>query len=353
MIEKQTKTWFRRSLLDWNLNKNDRKMPWKGIKDPYKIWLSEIMLQQTRVEQGMGYYNRFIKAFPTVESLAQATENQVFKLWEGLGYYSRCRNLIETAKKVSFELGGRFPETREGLLSLKGVGPYTAAAIGSFAFGLPLAVVDGNVMRVLSRVLGIKEPVDLPAVKKKIEIYAGELLDDKNPAAYNQAIMDLGAVVCKPQQPACSQCPFQKKCFAHTHGLQANLPVKSKKIKSRERFVYYLILEHAGKQLMRKRTGNDIWKGLYEFVLMEKDEPQASESLQKLSGWGIPSAGIRQEIVDVSGEIVHQLTHQKIKCQLIHIKVDKAIHLEGYAWQKKNAIRQFPFPRLITRHLGW
>lgn len=353
MIEKQTKTWFRRSLLDWNLNKNDRKMPWKGIKDPYKIWLSEIMLQQTRVEQGMGYYNRFIKAFPTVESLSQATENQVFKLWEGLGYYSRCRNLIATAKKVSFELGGRFPETREGLLSLKGVGPYTAAAIGSFAFGLPLAVVDGNVMRVLSRVLGIKEPVDLPAVKKKIDTYAGELLDDKNPAAYNQAIMDLGAVVCKPQQPACSQCPFQIKCVAHKHGLQATLPVKSKKIKSRERFVYYLILEHAGKQLMRKRTGNDIWKGLYEFVLMEKDEPQASESLQKLSDWGIPSAGIRQEIVDVSGEIVHQLTHQKIRCQLIHIKVDKAIHLEGYAWQKKNAIRQFPFPRLITRHLGW
>jgi A/G-specific adenine glycosylase len=353
VIEKQTKTWFRRSLLDWNLNKNDRKMPWKGIKDPYKIWLSEIMLQQTRVEQGMGYYNRFIKAFPTVESLSQATENQVFKLWEGLGYYSRCRNLIETAKKVSFELGGRFPETREGLLSLKGVGPYTAAAIGSFAFGLPLAVVDGNVMRVLSRVLGIKEPVDQPAVKKKIEKYAGELLDDKNPATYNQAIMDLGAVVCKPQQPACSQCPFQKKCFAHKHGLQATLPVKSKKIKSRERFVYYLILEHAGKQLLRKRTGNDIWKGLYEFVLMEKDEPQASESLQKLSGWGIPSTGIRQEIVDVSGEIVHQLTHQKIRCQLIHIKVDKAIHLEGYAWQKKNAIRQFPFPRLITRHLGW
>ena len=268
MIEKQTKTWFRRSLLDWNLNKNDRKMPWKGIKDPYKIWLSEIMLQQTRVEQGMGYYNRFIKAFPTVESLSQATENQIFKLWEGLGYYSRCRNLIATAKKVSFELGGRFPETREGLLSLKGVGPYTAAAIGSFAFGLPLAVVDGNVMRVLSRVLGIKEPVDQPAVKKKIEKYAGELLDDKNPAAYNQAIMDLGAVVCKPQQPACSQCPFQKKCFAHKHELQATLPVKSKKIKSRERFIYYLILEHAGKQLLRKRRGNDIWKGLYEFVLM-------------------------------------------------------------------------------------
>lgn len=353
MIEKQTKTWFRRSLLRWNLNKNDRKMPWKGIKDPYKIWLSEIMLQQTRVEQGMGYYNRFIKAFPTVDLLAQAAENQVYKHWEGLGYYSRCRNLIATAKKVSFELDGRFPETREGLLSLKGVGPYTAAAIGSFAFGLPLAVVDGNVMRVLSRVLGIKEPVDQPAVKKKIETYAGELLDDKNPAAYNQAIMDLGAVVCKPQQPACSQCPFQKKCFAYKHGLQATLPVKSKKIKSRERFMYYLILEHAGKQLMRKRTGNDIWKGLYEFVLMEKDEPQAFKSMQKLSGWGIPSTGIQQEIIDVSEEIVHQLTHQKISCQLIHIKVDKTIHLDGYAWHKKNTIRQFPFPRLITRYLGW
>lgn len=353
MIEKQFKTWFRRSLLDWNLNKNDRKMPWKGIKDPYKIWLSEIMLQQTRVEQGMGYYIRFIKAFPTVKNLAQASENEVFKLWEGLGYYSRCRNLIATAQRVSFELNERFPETREGLLSLKGVGPYTAAAIGSFAFGLPLAVVDGNVMRVLSRVLGIKEPIDLPIVRKKMEMLAGELLDNKNPAVYNQAIMDFGAVVCKPQQPACGQCPFHRKCFAYQHGLQASLPAKSKKVKSRERFMYYLILEHGGKQLLRKRMGNDIWKGLYEFVLMEKDEPQELKMLKRLSSWGIPSSGTQQQVVEISEEIMHQLTHQKIRCQLIHIKIDQAISLDGYTWHKKNALRQFPFPRLLTRYLGW
>ncbi|MFN5054648.1 MAG: A/G-specific adenine glycosylase [Bacteroidota bacterium] len=353
MIEKQIKTWFRRSILQWNLNKNDRKMPWKGIKDPYKIWLSEIMLQQTRVEQGMGYYNRFIKAFPTVHSLAQSSENQVFKLWEGLGYYSRCSNLIETAKKVSFELGGRFPESREGLLSLKGVGPYTAAAIGSFAFGLPLAVLDGNVMRVLSRVLGIKEPVDQPAVKKKMELLAADLLDEKNPALYNQAIMDFGAVVCKPQQPDCKNCPFQKKCYAFQHGMQAMLPAKSKKIKNRERFLYYLILEHKGKQLVRKRTGNDIWRGLYEFVLMEKDEPQELKTLQNFSNWGLPSVGINKQVVEVSEEIVHQLTHQKIKCQFIHISIDRLINVDGYAWHSKAAIRQFPLPRLLTRYLGW
>jgi A/G-specific adenine glycosylase len=353
VIEKQIKAWFRRSVLQWNLNKNDRKMPWKGVKDPYKIWLSEIMLQQTRVEQGMGYYIRFIKAFPTVQKLAQAPENHVFKLWEGLGYYSRCRNLIETAKKVSVEMGGSFPDSREGLLSLKGVGPYTASAIGSFAFGLPLAVLDGNVMRVLSRVFGIREPIDQPSVKKKMEEMASCLLDEKNPAAYNQAIMDFGAVVCKPQQPDCISCPFRKKCFANLHGMQAALPVKSKKIKNKERFIYYLVLEHGEKQLVRKRTGNDIWKGLYEFVWMEKDEPQELDFLQNLSSWGFPSKRIKKQIIDVSEEIMHQLTHQKIRCQFIHIKIDQPVHLEGYTWHTKNAILQFPFPRLLTRYLGW
>lgn len=353
MIEKQFKAWFRRSLLQWNVEKNDRKMPWKGIKDPYKIWLSEVILQQTRVEQGMGYYNRFIETFPTVQKLAQAPENQVFKLWEGLGYYSRCRNLMETAKKVSVELGGRFPESREGLLSLKGVGSYTAAAIGSFAFGLPLAVVDGNVMRVLSRVVGIEEPIDEPGVKKKMEELAGSLLDVHNPAAYNQAIMDFGAVVCKPKQPACIDCPFQKKCYAFKHGKQSILPVKAKKIKSKQRFLYYLILEHDEKQLVRRRTEKDIWKGLYEFVLMERDESQDLRLLQNLSNWGIESTGLKKEMVNVSGEIVHKLTHQKIRCQLIHIKINQSIRIEGYTWHKKNTIRQLPFPRLLTRYLGW
>ena len=353
MIEKQFKTWFRRSLLVWNLKKNDRKMPWKGEKDPYKIWLSEIILQQTRVEQGLGYYNRFITQFPTVHKLAQSNENQVFKLWEGLGYYTRCKNLIATAKKVSIELKGMFPASKEGLLSLKGVGPYTAAAIGSFAFGLPLAVVDGNVHRVLSRIFGIKDPIDFPIGKKKLEILAQELLDIQNPATYNQAIMDFGAVICKPKQPECKTCPFQKKCFAFKHQAQTKLPIKSKKIKAKQRFIYYLMLEHNGKQLVRKRIGDDIWKGLFEFVLMEKDEPQDIKYLKYLSNWGLKANGIDYQVIDCSEEIVHQLTHQKITCRILHIKVKQSVKVEGYEWKTKNAIQQFPFPRIITRYLGW
>ena len=235
MVEKQHKVWFSKALKNWHLVENNRKMPWKGIKDPYKIWLSEIILQQTRVEQGLTYYNRFIECYPDVHSLAKAADNQVFKLWEGLGYYSRCRNLIKAAKTISIEHDGLFPASKEGLLALSGIGNYTAAAIGSFAFGLPLAVVDGNVLRVLSRVFGISTPVDTPAGKKVLEQLAEQLLDTKDPALYNQAIMDLGATVCKPRQPICGACPFQHKCLAFETGKIEQLPVKSKKIKQREK----------------------------------------------------------------------------------------------------------------------
>lgn len=353
MVEKQLKTWFRKALFHWNEKKNSRKMPWKGIVDPYKIWLSEVMLQQTRVEQGMGYYNRFVEQFPTVHDLARANENQVFKLWEGLGYYARCRNLIATAQKVSFELKGNFPNTREGLLSLKGVGTYTAAAIGSFAFQLPLAVVDGNVNRVFSRFMGITEPIDQLEVKKKLELLAQSFFYEKNPAVYNQAIMDFGAVVCKPQQPVCSECFLKKKCIAWKEGIQSMIPVKSKKNASCVRFFNYLILEHSGKQLVRKRIEKDIWKDLYEFILMEKDEPQEIEYLQHLSHWGFETSKLSQKIIHVSNEIIHKLTHQKIKCRLIHIQIEQEIALKGYEWKTKNAIRHLPFPRLITKQLGW
>ena len=202
---------FTNKLLQWNKRENIRSMPWKGEKDPYKIWISEIILQQTRVQQGVAYYNRFIKAWPTIKSLAKATEQEVYKLWEGLGYYSRCRNLIASAKYINDELGARFPEKYEDILSLKGIGDYTAAAIASFAFNQPYAVVDGNVFRVLARFFGIKTPVDTTEGKKLFRKLANELIDKKNPGEYNQAIMDFGAVVCKPVLPKCNECPLQKK----------------------------------------------------------------------------------------------------------------------------------------------
>src|SRR5450432_3260301 len=194
---------FTKKLLKWNLGSNTRTMPWKGEKDPYKIWLSEIILQQTRVEQGLGYYQKFIKAFPTVQQLAKAPQEKVFKLWEGLGYYTRCKNLIASALFISKDRKGKFPTDYESILGLKGVGPYTAAAIASFAYNLPHAVIDGNVFRVLSRYFGISTPIDSPDGKKLYALLANELLDKQEPGLYNQAIMDLGAVICKPQQPLC------------------------------------------------------------------------------------------------------------------------------------------------------
>ena len=350
MVEKQHKVWFSKALKNWHLVENNRKMPWKGIKDPYKIWLSEIILQQTRVEQGLAYYNRFIESYPDVHALAKAADNQVFKLWEGLGYYSRCRNLIKTARAVSVEHAGLFPASKEGLLALSGIGNYTAAAIGSFAFGLPLAVVDGNVFRVLSRVFGISTPIDLPAGKKAFEHLADELLDTKNPALYNQAIMDLGATVCKPRQPICASCPFQQKCLAFMQGTIEQLPVKSKKIKQRERFFYYLILESKGKQLVRQRGGKDIWQDLYEFVLKETDEPVEEKELKSWLFWDLGAKKEKTALVSISDEMVHQLTHQKIRCRIVHLSSSALVEVEGYQWMDIPSINQLAFPRLITRY---
>lgn len=350
MVEKQHKVWFSKALKKWHLVENNREMPWKGIKDPYKIWLSEIILQQTRVEQGLAYYNRFIDTYPDVHTLAKAPDNQVFKLWEGLGYYSRCRNLITAAKTISIEHDGLFPASKEGLLALSGIGNYTAAAIGSFAFGLPLAVVDGNVLRVLSRVFGISTPVDTPAGRKALEQLAEQLLDKKEPALYNQAIMDLGATVCKPRQPLCGACPFQHKCLAFETDKIEQLPVKSKKIKQRERFFYYLILESKGKQLVRQRKGKDIWQDLFEFILKETDEPVEEKELKSWSFWNLGAKKEKTTLLSVSAELVHQLTHQKIRCRIVHLRCASSLKIEGYQWMDISSIQQLAFPRLITRY---
>ena len=351
MLEKQHKAWFSTQLLHWNEHQNDRIMPWKGIKDPYKIWLSEVILQQTRVEQGLDYYNRFINAYPTVHELAQAPENEVFKYWEGLGYYSRCRNLIHTAKVVSNELQGQFPDSYAGLLSLKGVGPYTASAIGSFAFGLPTAVVDGNVIRVLARFFGIEEAVDLNQVRSRIDDLAQQLIDQTNPAAYNQAIMDLGAMICKPQQPACHDCPLAKKCIAQKKNLQDVLPKKQPKKKVRNRWFYYLVVESGSSQLVRQRQGKDIWQDLFEFILVETDEPADERLLKTSSFWGVSKEFFGKGPFLLSDEMVHLLSHQKIHGRFLHIRVDKKFALDGFEWVGKKKRLSLAFPRLITRYL--
>jgi len=243
-------------------------MPWKAQKDPYKIWLSEIILQQTRVDQGLDYYNRFVAALPTINQLAAAPEQQVFKLWEGLGYYSRCRNLMATAKSIVQNYKGIFPTTYEEVLALKGVGPYTAAAITSFAYNAPHAVVDGNVYRLLARAFDVELPIDSTEGKKFFALLAQRLLPQGKAGMYNQAIMDFGATVCKPV-PLCATCFFATRCKAFLQNKQAALPVKQKKAAVRSRWFHYFLLEHNQKLALHQRTGKDIWQNLYEPLLIE------------------------------------------------------------------------------------
>ncbi|HJS53462.1 MAG TPA: A/G-specific adenine glycosylase, partial [Chitinophagaceae bacterium] len=298
-------------LMRWNKHQNKRRMPWKGEKDPYKIWLSEVILQQTRVEQGLKYYEKFIFHFPDIQTLARAKEERVYKMWEGLGYYSRCKNLIETARYISKELRGKFPDTFENILALKGVGQYTAAAIASFAYNLPYAVVDGNVFRVLSRVFGIKKPIDSREGKRIFTQLAFELLDKKQPGIYNQAIMDFGAVICKPY-PVCDCCVFKDHCFAFKKNVTDQLPLKEKKINIINRWFNYLVFESGTKIYIRKRDTNDIWKNLYEFVLIETNgDTPVAELLTKAEKSKIIQKG-SYKVLSFSPVYAQQLSHQKI-----------------------------------------
>lgn len=343
---------FSKKLLQWNKKKNTRLMPWKGEKDPYKIWLSEIILQQTRVEQGRAYYENFIKTFPSVHLLAKAPQKKVFKLWEGLGYYTRCKNLIETAKKISKEYKGKFPEDYEKLKSLKGIGPYTASAIASFAFNLPFAVVDGNVERVLSRYFGIDTPVGTAGGKKLYSELANALLDKKQAGVFNQAIMDFGAVICKPQNPMCTQCPQQMDCQAYEHRLMNLLPVKAKRIEKRNRWFYYFIIELDGCVYIHQRTEKDIWQNLYEFVLHESAHPLYRQDILLTDFF--KSVFGKQKIAteSISETFKQQLTHQTIHVQFIGIKISKPLSsLKGYTLVREKDLIKFPFPKSITAYL--
>jgi A/G-specific adenine glycosylase len=334
-------------LMRWNRHQNTRKMPWKGEKDPYNIWLSEIILQQTRVEQGLKYYESFIANFPDVHKLADAKDEKVYKLWEGLGYYSRCKNLIETARLISKKLNGKFPDRFEDILALKGVGHYTASAIASFAYDLPHAVVDGNVFRVLSRVFGIKTPIDSSEGKKLFTQLARELLDKKNPGIYNQALMDFGAIICKPY-PLCNVCVFRDHCFAFNNDLIDKLPVKEKKIKITTRWFNYLIIGYRGKVYIQKRIQNDIWKNLHEFVLIESDK---SISVKKIFIKAEKDNILKKNsytISSVSSVYSQQLSHQKIMGRFIKITVRKELSLPGFKAVSPKQLSKFAFPRLIT-----
>jgi len=342
--------WFSDSLIAW-YQVHKRDLPWRNTSDPYAIWLSEIILQQTQVAQGLAYYQRFLVSFPTVRHLAAASEDEVLKLWQGLGYYSRARNLHATAKIIVSEFQGEFPSDYPSILRLKGVGDYTAAAIASFAFDLPHAVVDGNVYRLLSRLFGIDLPIDSAAGKKAFKVLAAELLNKRLPAQHNQAIMEFGSQFCKPANPDCPSCIFCERCLARQSARVNSLPVKEKKTAIRPRFLHYLVLSDAKGQLMvHKRGAGDIWQGLYEFRLLETaqsgplSKTQLTELLEK-AGVEVLRKGAVSEVFK------HILSHQHLFVTFypyeVVFKKSKAAQVAS-----RKQLLKLPFPRLLEKYLN-
>jgi len=343
--------WFNKAVTGWYLE-NKRDLPWRQEKDAYKIWLSEIILQQTQVAQGLNYYIQFTRKYPTVKHLAQASEDEVLRLWQGLGYYSRARNLHASAKMILKDFKGVFPASHAEIRQLKGVGDYTAAAIASFAYGLPYAVVDGNVYRVLSRVFGIKTPIDSPKAKKEFQQLANELLDQKDPATYNQAIMEFGSQYCKPMNPDCGKCILCTKCYAYKTTAVSELPVKAKKAKIRNRYFNYLLLTDKNKNiLLHKRSGGDIWEGLYEFNLIETDKVVSQDVLFNSKDFKTlckSKFGLKY----VSKEYKHVLSHQHLYAKFYVITLPQTLNppLKGLK-TSVSKLTSFAFPRLTGKFL--
>ena len=323
---------FAATLLQWFKN-NGRSLPWRETNDPYAIWLSEVILQQTRIAQGMSYWERFMTQWPTINALAAATEDDVLKAWQGLGYYSRARNLHTAAQQV-IELGG-FPKTFKELKTLKGVGDYTAAAIASIAFGEPVAVVDGNVYRVLSRYYGIDTPIDSTGGKKEFQTLAQSLLPTNEPAEYNEAIMDFGAIQCTPTSPRCTVCPLCETCVAFREQRINELPIKSKKVKQRERHFTYLYIEYEGELAIRQRGAGDIWQGLWE--LPQADQLTSSKNFT----W-------KKEAHLLRKGVKHILTHQIILADIYLWQPKARPQLPSeFIWIKRHELENYALPRLI------
>lgn len=348
---KSPKKYFTARLTSWHANENNRVLPWKNEKDPYKIWLSEIILQQTRAQQGLPYYLNFTEKYPTVKELAYAKEEDAFRLWQGLGYYNRCKNMLATARFLTDNLDSKFPVSYDGLLALKGIGPYTAAAIASFAYNLPHAVVDGNVYRVLSRYFGIDTPFDTTAGKKIFSELAAELLDREKSAAYNQAIMDLGATVCTPRNPKCTECPLQENCVALQHQLIDILPVRSKRMIVKERYFNYFLLRHKDELWVHKRTGKDIWENLHEPYLIETNR---QVELNELAVHNLFS--VRDDVytpIEFAGESMQRLTHQLIYTRFYTIFFNKKPRtgVENGMWLSIKELKNVAFPKTVVSFL--
>ena len=341
---------FTAELLKWSAE-NPRHLPWKNTKDAYKIWLSEIILQQTRVEQGLPYYEKFVAAYPQITDLAAAPEDEVMRLWQGLGYYSRARNLQITAKNIAEKYAGVFPNTYTEIRALKGIGDYTAAAIASFAFDMPYSVVDGNVYRVLSRVFGLDAPIDSTRGKQIFAELAQELLDKTVPDKYNQAIMDFGATHCTPSLPQCDTCPMQIFCSAYVEGKVELLPIKEKKIKSKNRYFNYFVIRSPDAPeavFIEKRIGKDIWQDLYQFPMIETEGITEWADLKELPLFQDLFEDVPLELPQPSTIYQQQLSHQRIFGRFWEILAINFRPKDHFILTEKKMLKNMAFPKLIV-----
>lgn len=335
---------------------NKRNLPWREVADPYKIWVSEVILQQTRVDQGLDYYHRFVANFRDVHALAAADQDLVLKVWQGLGYYSRARNMHAAAQQVVAMHNGKFPETYEELLALKGIGPYTAAAVASICFNIPHPTIDGNVMRVVSRWFAITEAVNTGEGKKQISASLNEVFDHENPGTFNQALMEFGATVCKPKNPGCVSCIFNQNCLAYQRGLVGQLPAKVKKKPPTKRFFHYLIpvftLYSTPHTIVRKRDETDIWAGLYDFPLIETAVDLENDMICETPDWKKLFTKQSPVVQQVSGLYLHQLTHRQINARFYLVQGDAHVFscLEGEIIPVEHFLK-LPVPRLIARFI--
>jgi len=342
------------TLINW-YEQCRRDLPWRHNPSPYEVWLSEVILQQTRVSQGMDYYLRFIERWPTVEALAQATEEDVLKMWQGLGYYSRARNLHHCAQQVVEQYGGKFPADYEQLKKLKGIGDYTAAAIASIAFNLPHAVVDGNVYRVIARLYDIDTPININEGQTLFASLADELLDRNHPGLHNQAMMEFGALQCTPKNPDCLHCPLQPHCLAFERQTVGQRPVKLQKTKVKTRYFNYLVMRVGESIYLHKRSDNDIWKNLYDFPCIESETPLTVEAVINSEGFRQLVEGTDFTITKTSPVFTHKLTHRTIIAQFIEIKLEQKllqIETKEVFLAAERELENYPIPRLIDLYLN-
>lgn len=336
---------FNSELAAW-YKQNKRTLPWRDTNDPYVIWLSEIILQQTRVDQGLPYFHRFLDKYPDVTGFAAASEDEILKLWQGLGYYSRGRNMLKTARTVQEVYGGRFPQNYAELIRLKGIGEYTASAIASFSSNEPRAVVDGNVYRVLARYLGISEPINTVKAKKIFQEAANELLDKQNPGVHNQAMMELGAMICKPKNPACGLCPVRTGCYAFLNNATTALPAKISRAKVRERFFSYFLVTDGETILMNKRGDRDIWANMYDLPLLETAALIESNKFHAIPGI-VELFGEDVTVLETFPVITHLLTHQRLQVQFIKVQYHTFTLRENWFYTPVENIKSFAMPKII------